>query len=759
MPLRRHQCRSVVYRGGKNDMSLFAELKRRNVFRVGIAYGITAWLLMQVGDIVFEAIGAPAWVMQSLLVMLAAGFFVALFFAWAFELTPEGIKREQEVDRSHSITHQTGRKLNSVILVLMAVAIGYLLYDKFSTPPGPAPAGPVAAPAPSEAIDAAAQAVPAVDRQSIAVLPFENRSRLEEDEFFVAGVHDDLLTNLARIGALKVISRTSVNRYKDTQKSIPEIAAELGVATVMEGAVQRSGNTVRINVQLIDAGTDEHLWAEIFDRELTAENLFNIQSEISERIANALEATLSPQEQQRINDLPTESLAAYNAYLRGRQLMARRTSTDLEQAAREFERAVDLDPGFALAWVGVAETANLLPGYSAADPVELVRRQEEATRRALALNDQLGEAHLSLAEVHEYHDRWEEAEAAYRKAIELSPSYATAYQWYADFMVRWVRRAEESLALTRKAVELDPLSSILQLEIAEKLLLLGRFEEAEVQLERLLDMDPGFAPAFSMMGALKESTGRFDEQTEWLRKGQALDPGRIIAYMPLAGAALNLGDEERFRAVRAEVSALDDQHWMNGMLDVFENVYRANYPAALEAVRWVDAKLGRQPSFQVTFGFAQLIAGNFADARSAFELGEPRFFDRGAWPAALDQHNGLGCIFAYIMARTGDAQLGSDLLEATIAYMEDELPTYLEHTDRFGYANCYAIRGDLERAIEAFETRVAHRHFDGWWFNTRFPWFEPLRGTPRFEAALRSIEDETARQRQRLQRAEAAPGP
>ncbi len=266
-------------------MSFFEELKRRNLFKVGIAYLVGAWLLIQISDILLENMGAPAWILQAIMVVLVIGLFITLFLAWAYELTPEGIKREHEVDRSQSITPQTGKKLNNVILVLMAATIAYLLFDKFSsegTAPGPEASDQVVEN--SKRLDTmpGVEPKPAIDEKSIAVLPFTNRSKLEEDEFFVAGIHDDLLSKLARIGSLKVISRTSMMRIKDTEKSIPEIARELGVATIMEGAVQRSGNQVHINVQLIDAETDEHLWAEIFDREMTTENLFAIQSEISE---------------------------------------------------------------------------------------------------------------------------------------------------------------------------------------------------------------------------------------------------------------------------------------------------------------------------------------------------------------------------------------------------------------------------------------------------------------------------------------------
>ena len=376
-------------------MSFINELKRRNVFKVGAAYLVGCWLLIQVADILLENIGTPAWVLQTLFVVLGVGFFITLFFAWAFEMTPEGVKREKDVDRSQSITPQTGKKLNYVVIGMLVMAAAYFFWESRikSGTVIPAKAGTSQSADAAEQIPASAGMTEdevAIDRKSIAVLPFDNRSDQKSDTFFVEGIHDDLLTNLARIGSLKVISRTSVNQYKGTEKTIPEIALELGVATVMEGAVQRSGDTVRINVQLIDAQTDEHLWAEIFDRELTTDNLFAIQSEISKAIADALEATLTDQEQEQINRRPTDNLAAYSAYMLGRQLLPKRTSAALAQARSEFESAVKLDPNFALAWVGIADSAFLESSYGTLNFDEGLVIRQTAIDRALGIDPQLG---------------------------------------------------------------------------------------------------------------------------------------------------------------------------------------------------------------------------------------------------------------------------------------------------------------------------------------------------------------------------------
>ena len=303
----------------RKPMSFFAELRRRNVFRVAIAYAVTAWLLAQIADVAFDTFGTPEWVGKTVLFLLLLGFPIAVFFAWAFELTPEGIKKEKDVDRSQSITHQTGRKMNFLITTVLAAAVAFLLFDKFLLRDGATPVN-----APAELTTAVSDDDPtpppvASNKATIAVLPFESRSSQESDVHFVDGMHDDLLTQLARVGAWKVISRTSVERFRDTTESIQAIGEQLGATSIIEGGVQRAGDRVRINVQLIDAATDEHLWAETYDRALTTSNIFAIQSEIASAIAEALQATLSPGDVARIGKANTQNLEAYEAYLLGRE--------------------------------------------------------------------------------------------------------------------------------------------------------------------------------------------------------------------------------------------------------------------------------------------------------------------------------------------------------------------------------------------------------------------------------------------------------
>jgi len=733
-------------------MSLFEELKRRNVFRVGVAYAVAAWVLLQIFDVVGEILELPAWGGKLILAGLVIGLVLALIFAWAYELTPEGVKREKDVDRSQSITPHTGRKLNTLIIVLMAVAIAYLLFDKLYVAPRLA-----GQPQGVAVTDADAPVPPAeISRHSIAVLPFDNRSRLEDDEYFVEGIHDDLLTNLARIGSLKVISRTSVAQYKDTTKTIPQIAGELGVATVMEGAVQRAGNTVRINVQLIDAQTDEHLWAEIFDRELTADNLFAIQSEISQEIAKALQATLSPAEQQRLNDRPTENLAAYNAYLRGRQLMTRRTSQDLDRAGEEFQRAVELDPEFALAWVGVAETANLRGGYSNLDIDEVLRLRKEATQRALALDDQLGEAHLSRATILNFYGRNEEADAAYRRAIELSPGYATAYMWYAGSLRNFPERLEESVELGRKAVELDPLSSVARVSLADSYRALGQYDKGEAELQRLLEQDPDFAPAYASMADILFDTGRWPEEVEWRRRGLALDPGHIHGMSSLAFTYLAIGHEEGLASLRERMGDVSEQSIYVAYIDIMRNLIAGNDGGARESLQWLTPRLQGNPFFGVTAAWVLSILGDYPAAREALLGAEPRLLDPSSWPGFIQEQKEMACVAGWVLARTGDEQTGLALLNQGTEYLDHTLPRYIEDTSRYNVATCHVAMGSRERALDALEMRFAHGHYADWQLLRRWPLYEPLWGDPRFEAALGQAEQAIARQREEVIRLEAA---
>jgi TolB-like protein len=482
-------------------MNLFNELKRRNVFRVGIAYLLGAWVLLQGADFALDVVGAPNWIIQSLTILAAIGLPAVLIFSWIFEMTPEGLKRESEIDHGQSIAPQTGRKLDRTITAFLVLAVAVLLVDRFvSTDRTPAQESrPTATSAPvetemtpgevAEVSSGEARELQTIDRRSVAVLPFAFRSTNPEDEFFAEGMHDDLLTQLAKIGSLKVISRTSVMEYKDTTKKIPEIAGELGVATIVEGGVQRSGSRVRINAQLIDAGNDEHLWAETFNRELTAENLFEIQAEISLAIANALQATLSPEEQAQIGRVLTGNLDAWASYQRA-QKMGNNQSTDSTIAGlTEIDHALSLDPEFAAAYS--LKAILLMRRFWFWDPDPAVAEQAwAAIESGRKLDASLPE--LDIAEG--YYHYWgfldyEKALVALDRAMAVMPNDDRIHQ-ARGYVMRRQGRYEEAIESFRTAAELDPREATHLADIAATVSRLGRHDEAEDLLSRAEQLRP-----------------------------------------------------------------------------------------------------------------------------------------------------------------------------------------------------------------------------------------------------------------------------
>jgi len=750
-------------------MSFFDELKRRNVIRVAIAYVVVGWLIMQFADVVLNNIEAPGWVFQVIMLVLAIGLPLVLLFAWAFEMTPEGIKREKDVDRSQSITPHTGKKLNNTILILMALAIGYLLFDKFSTPAQPGSdhfsqqttgqttdTSEKSALTPVEAIPE-----PAVNRQSIAVLPFDNRSRNVDDEYFTEGIHDDLLTNLARIASLKVISRTSVTQYKDTEKTIPQIAEELGVATVMEGAVQRSGDTVRINVQLIDAQTDEHLWAEIFDRELTAENLFAIQSEISQKIAEALEATLSPEETQRINNFPTQSMEAYNAYLRGRQLLPQRNAKDLALAMESFEEAVKLDPGFALAWVGIAESANLLEVHGTLNPDTKNQIMQSAIDNALQIDPNLGEAYVSQGSLLDDLGQSEQSEAAYKRAIELSPNYATAYHWYSILINDTNDRLQESLALINKAEQLDPLSPIIKQNIAGLYSRMGRYDEAEATYKQILAANPEFSSGMVNMGwsLYGLDKGRLDEGITITRAAHRVDPGKISSLIVEYTFWIGLGDYQSAQIVYQQMETLDAGHrWLpaaKGYTAIRQGRYAAAKEEGLYLLQNFNSLAPQRHAFRILAR-----SGAYEQARIVLLKIEPRYSDPEQWSDILNEGTGDACIVGLTLLRTGDEQLGRELLTVSANYWEQTAPLYIQHADIYPSFECHAYLGEVEKAIDALEISLEHGHVLRNWLGIAVnPELRMLQEHPRFAAMDEKARAELERQREHLAQLEAEAGP
>lgn len=490
--------------GRPNEISLFEELKRRNVFRVGAAYLVSAWVLAQVADLVLDNVASPDWVMQSILVVLGVGFFVALIFAWAYELTTEGLKREYEVDRSKSITHHTGRKLNLMIIGIMAVAIMLLVIERIGLFSG------------SSVVDENTVERP----QSVAVLPFANRSADASDQYFVDGIHDDVLTHLSKIRDLKVVSRTSVERFRDTTQSIPDIGAALGVGAIIEGAVQRSGDRVRITVQLIESETDEHIWAEFYDREISATNIFAIQSEIAIAIAKQLRAELTDEEQVELSAMPTESFAAYDLYLQGAQLADQWDPEAFNQAADLFRRALDIDPEYARAYAGLCDV--FIANYRFTSDTSMVPRAQSFCERALQIDDSLFEVRLSLGNLFMATGKYDQAELEFRRAIEIEPKSDAAYIRLGHTMLKRERESEAEEAFLY-AIQLAPENPDGHDALGYFHYASGRFPQAIAAYEEAISHNPDDPGMYLDLGSARYLNGDFAGTEAAWRKSLSLD--------------------------------------------------------------------------------------------------------------------------------------------------------------------------------------------------------------------------------------------
>ncbi|MEY2487101.1 MAG: hypothetical protein QOH39_2749, partial [Verrucomicrobiota bacterium] len=369
-----------------SDRNFFSELKRRNVYRVAVAYAVVSWLLIQVATQVFPFFEIPNWAVRLVVLLLILGFPVALILSWAFEITPEGIKRESEIGPNESITPRTGRKIVGITVVLAVIAAAMFGYQFVRQPVGTSLRD-----VPKTEVGRLGEPSLPVSEKSIAVLPFANLSRDPDNAYFAEGVQDEILTRLAKVADLKVISRTSTQHFKSTPDNLPQIAKQLGVAHILEGSVQKASDQVRVNVQLINALTDAHLWADTYDRKLT--DIFAVESEIAKTIAETLQAKITGSEKNSIAKAPTANPEAYELYLKGRFFWNKRTGADLRKSIEYLKQAIAKDPNYALAYAALADSYGLLRFYGGASPAESIVPATAAAKKALELDDSLAEPH------------------------------------------------------------------------------------------------------------------------------------------------------------------------------------------------------------------------------------------------------------------------------------------------------------------------------------------------------------------------------
>jgi TolB-like protein/Flp pilus assembly protein TadD len=706
----------------------WGRLRSRKVVQWGLLYVAGAWGFLQGLEYLSGTYDWPRQIQQLTTLALLVGLPIVLVLAWY-----HGDRGEQRVSRSEL----------AIITVLFLLGGGiFWWYQRSSQVPSVASATPEV----NKAIDALAD-----DRPSIAVLPFENRSKLADDAYFVDGIHDDILTQLSKISALKVISRTSVEQFRDTKLSMKVIAEQLGVAKILEGGVQRAGDRVRINVQLIDASSDAHLWAETYDRELTAANIFAIQSELAASIAGAMRTALSPEEKDRVAEIPTQSLEAWDAYQRGRQEMAARTSAGLVKSERFFREAIRFDPAFALAHVGLADALQLQTEYGGADPAVGLAMADGAVSEALRLNPNLAEAWASSAGIADDRRDFKRAEQRYLRAIELNPNYAQARQWYALMLTYDLGRPDAALPQIQRAAELDPLSATVRGSQGHVLKALGRFTEAQRTYLEAIELDPSAAISYSSLAYLYVyALNRVADGAQLWQRARTLDPDSPILAWSVAQSYIELSDDGRASELAAEAV----RRWPNWdytqVNAAFAQLLVGNTRAATEHAHLAVRLHPRDWAAISILRNNDIAAGHMESALARYQTGYPELFVAGTPVVNRENLNAAidGAATYRHMGVNDRARVLLDCAATTIAKMP--------RLGDFGYGisdvQVHALRGDKVKALAALrEAQSAGWRGPLWRYYRDFdPALDSIRNEPQFKAVFTDIERDMAKQRAAL---------
>ena len=545
-----------------NQHNFFAELKRRNVYKVAIAYIVGGWALSQGIAQVFPVFDIPNWAIRMIVLLIVLGFPVAIVFAWFFEITPEGVKRTEVADAMPSATRGKKHVWIYVVVIGGLLSIGLFFLGRYTG-----------------RNTATVSELPA---KSIAVLPFDNLSRDPDNAYFAEGVQDEILTRLAKVADLKVISRTSTQKYKSAPDNLREIARQLGVANILEGSVQRAADQVRVNVQLINATTDAHLWAESYDRALT--DIFTVESEIAKTISDTLRAKLTGSEERMISEKPTANAEAYKLYLKGRFFWSRRTGDNIPKAIDYFKQAIAHDPHYALAYAGLAEAYVILPAYTDADPRDTNPKAKEAARKALEIDDTLAEAHNAFAQILFFDLDFAGAIKEFQRAIALNPNYATAHHWYATGPLQALGRFDEAIAEGARAIELDPLSAIIQIDEANNYIVAGRYDEAIEHIHKALELDPEFGDAYLSLGVALELKGDVPGAIANFKRARQL--GDVVASLTFLGNLYGkTGNTAEAAKMLAELEQLATKQHVSAYLFA---VFEAGLGNKSEAFRWLE---------------------------------------------------------------------------------------------------------------------------------------------------------------------------
>jgi serine/threonine-protein kinase len=541
-----------------NLPNFFSELKRRNVYKVAVAYAVVAWLLIQAASILFPAFDAPPWVMKIFIIVIIFGFPVALIFSWAFEITPEGIKLESEIEPNKSIKRRTGRKIVAVTIALAVVAAGLFVYQLVLQRSTITPTASAAR------IEAATGA----PNKSIAVLPFVNMSADKNDEYLSDGMTEELINVLAKVPGLRVPGRTSCFAFKGKNEEdiFRKVGDQLHVGTVLEGSVRKAGDKLRVTAQLINVSDGYHLWSKDYDGDV--KDILNFQSNVAEQVVQALQVKLGGEGTRVLAKKPTENPEAHRLYLLGRYEFAKYTQTGWNNAIHYYEQALRLDPNYALAYCGLADNYAYM-GSVVMPEKEAIAKEKEFAQKALELDPELAEAHMSVALALVAAFDWRNGLKEFDRALELNPNLAFAYELQA-WTVNGLGRFDEAISKTRKAVELDPLNPFFQMSLSFYQYWARQYDDAIAQARKTLAMDPNSAISHVLVGLSFLKKGDTAGAIAELQKSKDPDPGAW--YQGFLGYAYAIsGERAKAEVVLRELEQLAKRQYVSPT--VFATIY------------------------------------------------------------------------------------------------------------------------------------------------------------------------------------------
>lgn len=706
---------------------LFEELKRRRVFRVATLYVLIFWPIIQIVDIMSAAIGLPDSAMRYLVLAFFAGLPVVLIVSWLFDLNRSGLVRDRGDGASGPAL--IGPQLELGIIAVMALVVAGLFYVQFTMEDGTP--GPVVAGAAEPVTTAAGDS----DAKSIAVLPFDTFSADDRDRFFADGLSEELLNVLAGIGDMEVAARTSSFAYRESRKGVPQIGRELGVNYVLEGSVRRNDvdNMIRVTAQLIDARTNTHVFSETFDRPFA--DVFAIQDEISAAVVDALKVTLLGDEVDQIRSHSSASPEAMIAYSMGQAELARRSQTSMKDAERFFRRALEEDPNYAAAWVGLADANTLQVSYKFEDKAAGLQEAREAVERAMALDPNLGMAWASQGLIDSHTGEDEKARAALAKAIELSPSYAMAHMWYAGLL----EDPAQSFSHYERAYKLDPRSPVAAFNVASQYLMRGREAEAMDVFGQIIEADPNYARAYHLAASVSINRGRYADAIRQLETAYEIDAATETAYQLayLNNQLQNFGTADEWAAL-AKPNEPRERLFLYDLLQLERHAMRGE----MEAVNTIARKLAYPddglPESSIVAIVASYYLGDFDNAVALYDE-----LDADMRRQQVGGDDGDVALAAgYSLVQAGRREEGEALLAETRAHDEQQVASGMgDAYSWFRLAQMNAMEGNNQMALINLQ-RATNEGWRDYWSPAIDPAFAGLRETQAMRNMLAGVRTE-----------------